>query len=455
MKIIWQVCIVLVASQLLLASHAVRAQQSLSPDQSDALKQLHSDVVVIEEAYSNAPAIHRFQQRLARLEELVGLLVSGSDAAQTASLEAMLGDIAGFAPASVELSTSTFALGAAEILAEYQPFFEEGLPTPPIVPGQLRILRDYYHARIEDAQKRVTERGHLAGAVSEASRIEALELSIVIPLLHVSDSRWSTQEIEDLPEWMRRQDSLVVLENFALRLRRPQTAYQFAYYRRSLSNQDKSQKTDYLGYLQDVAKQLAEQRDYHAALYCFQTAIPLAEKGNDHLLAHELRLELADLYTDAGHPQLGAETLKAVVENGKTDEMAGKAAMLRLKYLYESQQYEQVVREAAVYQEQERYQLYLPQILYIAWVSARRENQTDKAQQLQQEFLEKYSTHPLGADIYFSEAMKYLAASDYVEALRLLEVIEYRYPKSRLIDRVKQIQVRIEKAVGNDTSRVQ
>ena len=51
------------------------------------------------------------------------------------------------------------------------------------------------------------------------------------------------------------------------------------------------------------------------------------------------------------------------------------------------------------------------------------------------------------ADIYFASAMTALAASDYDQALRMIEIIEYRYPQSRIINKVKQIKQRLEKTV--------
>ena len=121
--------------------------------------------------------------------------------------------------------------------------------------------------------------------------------------------------------------------------------------------------------------------------------------------------------------------------------------MLRLKYHYESQQYDTIIEEAPTYQTDPRSKSYLPQILYISWVTHRRENRTDEAEQLQKTFLEKFPGHPLGADMFFASAMTALAASDYDEAQRLLDIIEYRYPESRILPKAKQIKNRIQKTI--------
>ena len=63
--------------------------------------------------------------------------------------------------------------------------------------------------------------------------------------------------------------------------------------------------------------------------------------------------------------------------------------------------------------------------------------------------LERFA--PLAADMYFSSAMTALASSDYSEAARLLEIVQYRYPESRLQGRVSQIQLRLQKAIDTDS----
>ena len=68
------------------------------------------------------------------------------------------------------------------------------------------------------------------------------------------------------------------------------------------------------------------------------------------------------------------------------------------------------------------------------------------AQALKQQFLERYSKNPLGVDMYFASAMTAMASGDYEEADRLLEIVEYNYPSSRILQRVKGIRNRLEKA---------
>ena len=48
--------------------------------------------------------------------------------------------------------------------------------------------------------------------------------------------------------------------------------------------------------------------------------------------------------------------------------------------------------------------------------------------------------------MYFASAMTAMASGDYEEADRLLEIVEYNYPSSRILQRVKGIRNRLEKA---------
>ena len=124
--------------------------------------------------------------------------------------------------------------------------------------------------------------------------------------------------------------------------------------------------------------------------------------------------------------------------------------MLTLKYLYEAKQFDQVAKESAKYRADTRSEAYLPQILYISWVTHRREGNAETAEKLQEMFLKKFPQHPLGADMHFSSAMSALANGNYAEALRLLEIVEYRYPKSRIASKVKKLQERLWKSQSGE-----
>src|SRR4051794_39939276 len=114
--------------------------------------------------------------------------------------------------------------------------------------------------------------------------------------------------------------------------------------------------------------------------------------------------------------------------------------MLRLKYLYVAHRFRDAAREAATYDADKRCKPYLPQILYLEWLTLRRLDRASDAKRAQATFFERFPENPLGADMYFADAMTAVAASDYDEALRQLEMIEARYATSKLIPRVKEIR---------------
>jgi outer membrane protein assembly factor BamD (BamD/ComL family) len=123
----------------------------------------------------------------------------------------------------------------------------------------------------------------------------------------------------------------------------------------------------------------------------------------------------------------------------------GRAAMLRMKYLYEANRFAAILDEAPPLRDDARCKLFVPQILYLQWVSHRREGQTDQAASVMRTFLDAYPTHPLGADMQFAAAMALLSEGDYAGASQALDRIEYRYPDSALIPKVRQLQARVRK----------
>jgi tetratricopeptide (TPR) repeat protein len=194
-------------------------------------------------------------------------------------------------------------------------------------------------------------------------------------------------------------------------------------------------------------------REYHAGIHCLKVGIELAEQEKREEQAIDLHLQLADVLNNAGHAPLAAEEIKQTLDKYVKSSEYGKVATLRLKYLYEAGQFDKILEEAPTYQADERCKPYLPQIIYISWVAHRRENKLAEADKLQKDFLEKFPEHPLAADLYFAAAMTALAKSDYEEASRLLEIIQYRYPKSKIIDKAKQIQERLKQNLGQKITK--
>ena len=137
------------------------------------------------------------------------------------------------------------------------------------------------------------------------------------------------------------------------------------------------------------------------------------------------------------------QEVKRLLESCPASADRGKGVLMRLKYLYEAKQFDTLIQEAPAYESDDLCKPYLPQIFYLRWVSYRQLNQPQDAQKIQDAFLTRFPEHPLGADMHFASAVTALAASNYPEAQRLLDIIPYRYPQSKLLPKVKDMQKRL------------
>ncbi len=426
------------------AGQAVSGEASYAEFKRTFLQEQQGPYDRVIAAYADDAAIRAFQQRVATLGRVVGLLIDGFEASKAASLASMLQGLEEMPASAAPTGPSGSALMAMDILSEYEPYFAAGLPTPPIKEEELAVLRDYYRGVIEAAQAYVGKRGRVVAAISDRSRIDAVQLGLVLHFLHVDDQAWTRDHIESLPEWMKQPTGLRAVERFALRLRRTRTAYAFVQYMHE-SRLKGGRPLDYAQYLRAAARQAQQDRDFHAAVYCLRAAVAESEPAGDHEQTAQLRFDLAALYAEAGHPQLAADEITVVLSAQVQPDTYGRAAMLRLKYLYEADQFDVIVKESPGYQADDRCRIYLPQVIYITWVACRRVNDEPGAEQLSNVFLERFPRHPLGADIHFGAAMKMLSKSDYEGAQRRLEIIEYHYPASHLTRKVKELQERLDK----------
>jgi hypothetical protein len=121
-----------------------------------------------------------------------------------------------------------------------------------------------------------------------------------------------------------------------------------------------------------------------------------------------------------------------------------RASLLHLKYLYQAAQYQALVADASADVQEPRCQGFLPQILYTAWFTCRRQGMD--ATPWSSAFLQQFPQDPLGSEMYFASAMDALAQGDAQQATRLLQFIQYRFPESKVTDRVRQVLARLAAA---------
>ncbi|MFA6133463.1 MAG: hypothetical protein WC869_05555 [Phycisphaerae bacterium] len=401
-----------------------------------ALSGLQAEYLQVCRDQANEVGVKKLLDRMALVDEVSNLVIRRLDGTRSEVLDAIVDDIVQ-APRGSQ--GKGLLLSAAEIYMEYVDQFRQPLPAPAIADSELAILRRYYEAVIAASETYIQERGKPAGNLSKDAARDVRELYFVMSFLHVPDDAWTDSTTASLPEWMKDPLWLGVYEKLALRTERPLTAVTFA----RLGSSNRVKDAAVLNYLAEEAEAMIKDQNYRAAIACQKARLKLATEAGNEDIAGDAGVAVAKLYLQMGHPGLAAGATEELLKNHPKAGNWAQVAVLRLKYLYESGQFTQILAEAPIYQTDERSKPCLAQIMYIAWVTYRHESKTKEAGKTQRQFLEMFPESPLCADLYFASAMEAVAAGQYDEALRLLEVIEYRYPKSQVFEKAKSIKQRL------------
>lgn len=417
------------------AEHAGNADSTLDALEAE-WKQIASD-------HAQAEAVRVYVQRLELVDQVLIDLRQGFERQRSAALLDLLDETLNTPEVTVESSAMDPAITADQLLARYQPSFASPLTTSGLTPEAIEVMRKLYESRLRRATDEISERGRSVAAANPEDAVKAISFSLVIPLLHISDGNWSVEEVRNLPEWLQSPELMASLENIALRLHRPLTAWSFARVTSLALTSQEDTHNDPSVYLSDTTERLLREGRFDEAVTCLRSLLSRFESP-EGTPAADIRFRLAQVLADIGEPAQAAQTLAPLVgpEIDEAD-VFGRAVMLGLKYRYEAEDFEKLFTLSDAYRNSESIGDYRPQVLYITWVAARRDNRPHLAASVRESFLGDYASHALAADMYFAEAMEALARSDYEEAQRLFEYISYRYPDSRLIERVKEIQERL------------
>jgi exosortase/archaeosortase family protein len=434
MAILW------VATGCLVTFAASAATAVASNQQPGPYEQSYQQIL---QEHGDAPELRALRNRLAMVDELVDQVLAQLEVANSESLDGLLAQVgpkdgAGLASNQTELPRMT---GAA-LYFNYQPILEQGVALPDLDQEDLNLLRQYYSARIATAVQDISDRARFVMGINQANRAGVVELCLVLPLLHTPDDQWSVHDTEQLPAWLSERNMLDEVEAAALRMGRPSTAYQFSEHcREGAKSSDGAQQ--YLQYLRQASLQAMQTDNYRQFFACMGAAVAMAEARSlrDHVV--ELRKQLAEGLADMKHPGLAADQMKLLLESDPDHREAGSVVMLRLKYLYAAKQFERIAEEAQRYQQDEQLALYRPRLLYMLWVSQQRLGQQLGATETEAVILRDYPDDDVAADVHFAHAMEALARSDYTEAQKILDVIIYRHPKSRLVSRAQELQKRL------------
>lgn len=382
-----------------------------------------------------------FRERLASLQNATEVVALVFDAGRREALDDLLGDTFGVSPAPATGGNgrpADFDLRA--FLTEHTGRLAAPLSSAGLSAEQIDGMAEEYRRTLVESSERMSSLGQVLAATRPEAAALSLKASVALPLVHVADRDFRVEDVGLVPAWARTPQMLPTLEQLMYEVERPQTALCVA----AAAEGDAAAPEGEIAVrlLRTKADQLLQAQSNDAAVACLALAVDLAEQATDDDGA--LRQHQAQVLADLDRPAEAAALLLPQLAADASAGPRGRAAMLRLKFLYGAGELERVIEESDRYLEDPGARPQQPQILYIRWVAARQLNLQVIAGAAHDRFLRAYDSHPLAADLYFADAMEALARSDYDEAGRLLEFIVFRFQESRLVARAESILQRLE-----------
>ena len=290
----------------------------------------------------------------------------------------------------------------------------------------------------------VADVGQMMAGGDHPSVQHVVEHCAVLFLLSTEDSTWNRPDTMALPSWMRRENELAMLESFALRIRRPRTAYEFYVHRTGPRRDDQSSSVDpYPTFLLLHARALQENSDLATVLHCLRDGTRWSETRGNSEAAIALLCRMAALLDVAGYPGLAAEEARRAIDVGEQSSLSGYAVIARLIYLYRARQFEDVVQEATKWMSDDRADQHQPRLLYLMWRAYRDLGDTDRSHMVRRDFLHRFPGHLLAADTCLEKAITALAQGRVSEAERLLYIIETQHPEFHGMDKVLALRSKL------------
>ena len=362
----------------------------------------------IVDAHRDDPHLQQFQLRLKTIARLSEQLATSFAALREKAFDSLLDDVDDASAAAAARPTSSQTsppalMSASALIDEHRRTFATPLQAPDLPASDLKLLRTYYHQSVTAMADHIAAEGELVDSVDPETGRQVIELCLVVPLLHYGDQQWSTERVGRLRAWLKRERPLAALELFALKVRRPQTAYALYQARNkarktdeqpgeaakakamtdpaatdasrnaTATNQRETRPTDSLvDYLSMAAGRLIDQQAFHTALFCLKTAITEATRQGLTDKAAALGTQTAALLDQLGHPQAAADEMAKLAAAAKAPADYARAITLRIKYLFRAEAYSQLNKEAAEHLADPRTSAYTPQIIYLHWLSHRR-----------------------------------------------------------------------------------
>jgi hypothetical protein len=303
-------------------------------------------------------------------------------------------------------------------------------------------IQNYIHAYINSRIRYVDLYSQTVASTCTNNVRECIRLCMVLRFLRTPDADWTSADTAETPQWIRPVPNLQEVETFSLQTARLITAFQF-HMAQSKVSRPSDDGTEYASYLGRAAGMLMQMGDMDGAAACLERGIQFTAQRGLPASGEPLRLQLADLLSEKNSPKASAQ-IRGFIGRATSPEERSKEVVFYLKSLYVNDRFKEEQEAANGYKDDSQCQSCLPQILYMGWVAARQDPSADGADgKWQKEFLTRFPDHPLGADIYFADAMNSLANGNYGDARQKLQFIEYHYPDATILPKVKEIETRL------------
>lgn len=376
-------------------------------------------------------------------KKLVGRIAAYYQDIQSGVMMDLIGQEAG-TPTRNKRTIGSYAQEAAELVTQNQAALATALPRTGETPATVQAACDYCQAVLAAAERFTAQRGQEADALKVG--MAPAELAIVMPLLNHSDDQWNKKLIDAFGAWMKKEQSLKAQQWVCILANHPRAAYELWIYQLGDRDANGIQEAQYCQYLAKQADGLFGSKDFVKGITSLKGAILLADQSKVEEMAISLRFRLAEAYVIYGHCPLAADEMKEILTLYRQCPQYPKAALLRLKYLYEGELFAKVLEEVQALQSDQAAFACRPQITYIWWVTCRREGKTEDAARIQNSFISDYPDHPLCADMHFASAMNCLAGGDYSGASSFLAKILDKFPTSPVAKKAQEVQTKIAAA---------
>jgi hypothetical protein len=413
--------------------------QGVTAIRMSACRSMQPDVDRILAAHAKDPALAGIANRLNVIDKLTESILDDLRAHQSLFLDQSLAMLGG---ADASDSKTPRLIGADKISQRYQAAFSAS----PISGGPGNADREVLNRYLTTAASALTlliqSHGQRCLSVVGVDQAEIVRLSFILEMLAAAPDRDLRLPSPALPSWMSRRKDLQIIQQFAVESLRPRVAYALER-GMSATTAPADPSAAYISFVEAQADAMLRAAKFDAALCCLRDGLAVAVLIKDQSQIAQLHFRIAEVLESTASASVAADEMVKLRSIAESPDNFGRASMMRLKYLLEAGEDRELLSEALADLKEPRCDTCLPQIIYSAWLACRRSGDPDSALPWMKQFLDRFPLHPLAAQMYFAAATDALAAGNAEAAIRLLQFIKYRFPQSKLIDRVGQLEVRV------------